>query len=120
MCLLPPPRRFNSRCSENISGLGIDARFESASGDLERKKRFRVTHPFHPLYGQEIGVEDGPAGGEFQRFRYRRQNGSIAMFPRDWTDQAAPDPFLVWASGRAIARAADLLKLSELVRTLQS
>ena len=37
------------------------------------------------------------------------------MFPRDWTDQAAPDPFLVWASGRAIARAADLLKLAKTV-----
>jgi hypothetical protein len=41
-------------------------------------------------------------------------NGQIAYFLTRWTDQAAKDPFVEMAGGRALARPRDLLELAEL------
>ncbi len=39
--------------------------------------------------------------------------------PASWTDAVAEDPFVVVAAGRAPFRAADLLKLADLVDALR-
>ncbi len=44
-----------------------------------------------------------------------RPDGSVASFPRAWTDLAEPEPFAVLSAGRAHFRPEDLADLVELV-----
>jgi hypothetical protein len=78
----------------------------------------RVTHPFHPLYGQQfelIGVH--AAWGEARVWFVGL--GGITSLPAAWTDAVAPDPFVVQAAGRAVFRLQDLLDLVQLVSHLR-
>jgi Family of unknown function (DUF5372) len=79
-----------------------------------------VTHPFHPLSGQDYELAGyGHAWGE-QRviFREPGQPG-IRSLPADWTDIGGPDPFLVVSAGRSHFRLDDLLRLVGLLRELK-
>ena len=78
----------------------------------------RVTHPFHPLSGQQL-----PCVGQ----RYNRygttlllQSGDGAVFSvrPHWTDVVAPDPEMVMGRQRALFRVADLLELARLLDRL--
>jgi hypothetical protein len=51
---------------------------------------------------------------------YRLDNGQIAYFLTRWTDQAAKDPFVELAGGKALARPRDLLELAGLITWLGS
>jgi hypothetical protein len=42
--------------------------------------------------------------------------GSLSAIPIDWTDRAAPDPFVVVAAGRCHLRFEDLLRLVGMVK----
>ena len=46
-------------------------------------------------------------------------NGQIAYFFTKWTDQAAKDPFVEMAGGKALARPKDLLELAEVITGLE-
>jgi Family of unknown function (DUF5372) len=79
----------------------------------------RVTHPFHPWFGQPL---------EFvKRRRNWRQDlvyvldpaGRLVTLPVQWTDLAPVDPFLVVAAGRCRFTVAGLLGLADLVRRLE-
>jgi len=75
-----------------------------------------VTHPFHPL-----------AGDEFD-FVYRRRNwdgdwvyfydraGALCWVPSDWTDVVAPHPAVALAGARSAFLVEDLLTLAALIR----
>ena len=54
-----------------------------------------------------------------RRVYYHRPDGTRVYFPTQWTNLAAPDPFLELARGEAIARLNDLLALADLVRALR-
>jgi len=78
----------------------------------------RVTHPFHPLSGQQL-----PCVGE----RYNRygtylllkvDDDEISSVPKQWTDLVAPDPEVVISEGRALVRILDLEALAQLVAEL--
>jgi hypothetical protein len=78
----------------------------------------RVTHPFHPLSGQQL-----PCVGE----RYNRYGKTLLLQSDDgviyavrpqWTDVVAPDPEIVLGGGRTLFRAADLLELAQLIDRL--
>ena len=78
----------------------------------------RVTHPFHPLRGQQL-----PCVGE----RYNRYgmtllletgDGAVCSVRPQWTDVVAPDPEIVLGGRRALLRVADLLELARLVNRL--
>ncbi|MBX3209767.1 MAG: hypothetical protein KF764_32335 [Labilithrix sp.] len=78
----------------------------------------RVTHPFHPLSGQElvcVGKRYSPYG---MRLLLRSDAGRIFSVPPWWTDQVTLDLELAIGGGRAIARVADLLELADLVGRL--
>jgi len=71
---------------------------------------FRVTHPFHPLYGRTLElVAQARQWGE-ERVYYRDENGRTRFLPARWTNLAAPDPFVVTAAGRAYFRVEDLIR----------
>ena len=75
----------------------------------------QVTHPFHPLGGQQL-----PCVGE----RYNRygmtlllkaDDGTVYAVRPQWTDVMAPDPEIVLGGQRALFRVSDLLELVRLV-----
>jgi hypothetical protein len=76
----------------------------------------RITHPFHPRYGEVIDfVERRPSWGEDRVF-YRDRHGHLASMPAGWTSLESDDPFVVVAAGRSWFRAPDLVELAGLVR----
>jgi len=80
----------------------------------------RITHPFHPQFGQGIDfVERRHRFGE-ERVLYRDRHGHLASLPARWTSVVAEDPFVVVAAGRSRFRVADLLELVELIGRLRS
>ena len=74
---------------------------------------FRVTHPFHPLFGQTLDLlAQGREWGE-ERVYYRDENGRMRFLPAKWTNLAAPDPFVLAAAGRAFFRVEDLIRIHD-------
>ena len=71
----------------------------------------RITHPFHPLYGQELDViaQRTPWGEE--RVFYRNVDGLRSSLPVCWTSLAPEDPYLSMAAGRSRFRVQDLIDL---------
>jgi len=85
----------------------------------QAKRRFRVTHPFHPWFGREFEYEDDRERFGRRRLLFRLENGQIAYFLTKWTDQAPRDPFVEMAVGQALARPKDLLELVEVINGLE-
>lgn len=78
----------------------------------------RITHPFHPLNGQQLAC----VGQRYNRYGMRLllqiDDGSVCSVPPQWTDVAAPDPEIVLGEQRALFRVVDLLELARLVDQL--
>jgi Family of unknown function (DUF5372) len=75
----------------------------------------RVTHPFHPLAGQEFGFAFRRSNWGEDRVFVFTADGGVRGFPAGWTDAAAADPFVVMAAGRSPFRVQDLLALAGLL-----
>ncbi|MHC4091879.1 MAG: DUF5372 family protein, partial [Planctomycetota bacterium] len=88
------------------------------AGDVERQ-RFRVTHPFHPLFGCEFELVVRRQNWGEDRVVFHDADGRLISLPARWTSVCVPDPFVVVAAGRAPFRVEDLLRLAELVRQQQ-
>ena len=54
-------------------------------------------------------------GGE-ERVTFVGEDGRRCSMPAEWTDAAAPDPFVTIARGRSAFRPEDLLQVAELVQ----
>jgi hypothetical protein len=79
----------------------------------------RVTHPRHPLAGQEFEFVKRRKNWQLDRVYYVDGTGQMATLPAEWTDVVAPDPFVALAAGRAPFRTEDLLALAELIARLR-
>jgi hypothetical protein len=81
----------------------------------------RVTHPFHPLFSQELEfVKRRKNYGNDDRVYVYDTAGELVSLPAGWTDVVAEDPFVVIAAGRAPFRTEDLLELVGLVERIGS
>lgn len=79
----------------------------------------RITHRFHPQFGQALDfVERRHSWGEDRVF-YRDRHGHLASLPARWTSVEAEDPFVVAAAGRSWFRVVDLIELTALVARLR-
>ena len=78
----------------------------------------QVTHPFHPLAGQQLPC----VGGRYNRYGMtlllKAVDGAIYAVRPQWTDVVAPDPEIVLGGLRALFRVTDLLELAGLVDRL--
>jgi hypothetical protein len=78
-----------------------------------------VTHPFHPLSGQQLVC----VGERYNRYGMtlllETNDGSVCSVPPQWTDLVAPDPEIVMGERRALFRMVDLLELARLVDRLR-
>lgn len=78
-----------------------------------------MTHPFHPLCGQEFElIEYHQAWGE-DRVYFQDSSGQLQRLPAAWTDVVGEDPFIVVAAGRSPLRVAELLRLVDLILSLR-
>ena len=81
---------------------------------------FTITHPFHPLSGQQFPLlAQRVAWGEPRVFFHDPVTRSLRSLPTAWTDLAPPDPFVALSAGRAILRLSDLQALVRLVRNAE-
>ena len=80
----------------------------------------RITHPFHPRFGQELDVVQHRRNWGEDRVFYRDGDGHMASLPARWTSVVPEDPFIVVAAGRSRFRAADLVDLAALLVGLRS
>lgn len=82
---------------------------------------FTVTHPFHPLSGQQFPLlAQRFTWSEWRAFFCDPQTGHVRSLPTAWTDLAPPDPFVQQSAGRAILRLSDLQALQRLLADLQA
>jgi hypothetical protein len=75
----------------------------------------RVTHPFHPLFAQQLPCVGRRYNRHGARLLLQAVDGVIWSVSPQWTDLASKDPELVMGDGRAVLRFSDLLELADLV-----
>ena len=75
-------------------------------------RRFRVTHPFHPLFQQEFELVSYRQNWGEDRVWFQDKLGRLHSLPTSWTDAAAVDPFVALAVGKSLFRVADLIELA--------
>jgi hypothetical protein len=80
----------------------------------------RVTHPFHPLAGQQFEFVKRRRNWRLDRVYFHDGAGELVSMPAEWTDVVPADPFVVMAAGRSPFHVDGLLELSELVASLHA
>jgi Family of unknown function (DUF5372) len=75
----------------------------------------RVTHPFHPLRGQEFEFVKRRRNWRQDCVYFYDGEGELVSLPAEWTDVVAVDPFVVMSAGRAPFHLGGLLELAELI-----
>jgi hypothetical protein len=75
----------------------------------------RITHPFHPQFGQEIDFVVQRAQWGEDRVFYRDSEGHLASLPARWTSIFPEDPVAAVAGKRSRFRVEDLIALSALL-----
>ena len=80
----------------------------------------RVTHPFHPLFDQELEFVKRRRNWRADRVYVLDPSGLLFSLPVEWTDAAGEDPFVVVAAGRSPFHTAGLLELAELVARMRA
>ena len=79
-----------------------------------------MTHPFHPLAGQEFEFVKRRRNWRQDRVYFCDGAGELVSLPAEWTDVVAADPFVVVAAGRSAFHIAGLLELSDLIARLSA
>jgi hypothetical protein len=91
---------------------------KNANASIAATRLVRVTHPFHPLSGQQLAC----VGERYNRYGMtlllQIDKESVCSVPPQWTDVVAPDPEIVMGGQQALFRVADLLELVRLVDRL--
>ena len=86
----------------------------TAHDAVDQQEVFRVTHPFHPLFGREfVLIERRNAWGE-ERVYFHDDAGRLRRLATAWTNAVAPDPFETVSAGRSHFRVDNLLQLAAL------
>ncbi len=78
-----------------------------------------MTHPFHPLFDQELEFVKRRRNWRADRVYVLDPHGSLLSLPVEWTDVAGEDPFVVVAAGRSPFHTTGLLELAELVARIR-
>ena len=78
-----------------------------------------MTHPHHPLFGQEFDLFMRGVNWHEDRAFFHDRAGRVRSLPACWTDLVAEDPFNAVAAGRAAFRLQELLDLVQLIGRLK-
>ena len=77
-----------------------------------------MTHPFHPLFGQEFAVAEYRQHWGEDRVHFYGAKGCLQAIPVNCTDAGRVDPFVEISAGRCAFRYEDLCRLIEIVGLL--
>jgi len=84
------------------------------------KQRFRITHPFHPLFSREFDLLEYRKSWGRDSLNFIDDQGRVSTIPLEWTDAGCEqDPFVEVSAGRSFFRAEDLIRLADLVKGLK-
>ena len=81
-------------------------------------RTFRVTHPFHPLFGRTIPLVEVRRNWSETTIFFRGASRSLMSIPAAWTTLCEADPFITLTEGRSAFRCEDLLALRRYLDTL--
>jgi hypothetical protein len=79
----------------------------------------QITHPFHPLSGQEFDLVCHRHAWSQDRVCFHDDQGRLTSVPAGWTSVGAEDPFVAMAAGRSALHMAALQTLATLVQRLR-
>jgi hypothetical protein len=80
----------------------------------------RVTHPFHPRFGQELEFVKRLRTWRADRVYFFDEAGGLGSLPAEWTDATPVDGFAAAARGRAPFRTSCLLDLADRLADLRA
>lgn len=84
-------------------------------------RRFRITHPFHPLRGSEFEVVSySHSWGEHRVFFRMPEDERVSSVPAGWTDIEGTDAFVAMSGGRSHFRVTDLVDLLAVIDGLET
>ena len=84
----------------------------------ELKRKFKVTHPFHPLFSKTLELVCYSKSYGRTYVEFFGDGGDVCSIPLEWTDAGGKDPFIEVSNGRAVFRTSELIRLMELVSDL--
>jgi hypothetical protein len=84
----------------------------------EGSRRFRITHPFHPLSGKQFDLVEHRCIFAESYLYFHDECGYLRVIPAVWTDFVKADVLVEMAAGRSRLHAGCLLELAELVQHL--
>ena len=84
----------------------------------EEINTFEITHPFHPLRGQQFTLVNRRRNWGEDRVFYFDGDGKLSSMLTAWTNLADTDFFLQASNGRSWLRIDDLLNLRRLLTML--
>lgn len=84
----------------------------------EGSRRFRVTHPFHPLSGKQFDLVEHRCIFAQSYLYFHDECGHLREIPAIWTDFMKADVLVEMAGGRSPLHAGCLWELAKLVRHL--
>ena len=87
---------------------------------LDGPQTFLVTHPFHPLHGQQIELLGVRHNSNDSYLFFLGADGNSRSIPASYTNVQSPDPLTTFAGGRAFFRATDLVEMARLIQELES
>ena len=112
-------RRWLPAAIQSVHDRAACTSIKNADVSIAGTRLVRVTHPFHPLSGQQLVCR----GERYNRYGMtlllETKDGSVCSVPPQWTDLVAPDPEIVMGERRALFRMVDLLELTLLVERLR-
>ncbi|MCP5014465.1 MAG: hypothetical protein GY938_04190 [Ketobacter sp.] len=86
----------------------------------ELRQTFKVTHPFHPRYGNTYELFNYHRSWGYEYIESIDEKGQASAIPLLWTDAAGIDPLVELSQGRCAFRITDLLRLCDLIDDLDS
>ena len=85
----------------------------------DQLRRFRIIHPYHPLYQQEFDLVDYVHDWREHRVYFYDQDDNLKSIPTAWTNVLPLDPFVLTSSGRSYFRTNELLELAFLIQAIK-
>ncbi|MCA9247222.1 MAG: hypothetical protein KDA42_08915 [Planctomycetales bacterium] len=79
-----------------------------------------ITHPYHPLRGQQFSVLKKRRLGGMETLILRGTGGGTFSVPLAWTDRAKPDPWQAIGKNPPLLSAPSLASLVELLDLLSA
>ena len=89
-----------------------------SSNALTKNTRFKVSHPFHPLAGQEFILITYRQNWGEDRVYFQDNQGKLTSIPAQWTSLFPDDPWVSLSTSQSYFRVPDLLELAQLIKSL--